>query len=58
MRVWISPGGRRTHAADGLRTLCGVEIRSGWSQDTQARYVDESYVDCRRCRRSLEQPKP
>ena len=52
------PDSGRTHAVENGRTLCGVGVPSSaackgqWEQTT-ARYADESFVDCRRCRSSL-----
>lgn len=56
--VWSHTASRLTHAADtGLpRTLCGKPIESAaWLRDPQQpRVVDESFIECRKCRASIE----
>jgi hypothetical protein len=55
LNLWRSASGV-THASlsVGPRTLCGKPIEGdGWKRDTEVRHVDESIVDCRRCRKSI-----
>lgn len=53
---WDTDSGT-SHAVEVGVTLCGVSvgsIRNGWELSTYARAASGEFVDCRRCRRSLE----
>lgn len=55
-QVWLSPTDT-THASwtMGPRTLCGVELKPGWRQEIEVRHADDSTVECRKCRKVLQQ---
>lgn len=56
---WDTDSGT-THAVEAGVTLCGVQvggIRLGWELNTWARTATEEFVECLRCRRSLERER-
>lgn len=57
---WNTDSGT-SHAVEAGMTLCGVlvgTIRNGWDRAVYARSADAAFVDCRRCRRTLEAESP
>lgn len=56
LELWLNKRTNLTHACSGFgpRMLCGVSIDSGhWQREQASRAVDDSMVECNRCRASM-----